>query len=184
MVGAARSRHARPAPGPRSASTASKETHEMSHLLYRVGRLCARRPWAVIGTWLVVSVLVIGASGAFGRELEDSFEAPGVDSHQATELLTAAGSDQAGLTAQLVVTPRDERATFFDSADERAALADLQTGVAALPHVLGTSDPAGMLAAGSEVAVRRGAVSADGRVALVRVRYPVLEKLRADDLEN
>ena len=156
----------------------------MSHLLYRVGRFCARRPWAVIGSWLVVSVLVIGASGAFGRELEDSFEAPGVDSHQATELLTAAGSDQAGLTAQLVVTPRDERATFFDSADERAALANLQTGVAALPHVLGTSDPAGMLAAGSEVAVRRGAVSADGRVALVRIRYPVLEELRADDLEN
>ena len=156
----------------------------MSHLLYRVGRFCARRPWTVIGFWLVVSVLVIGASGAFGRELEDSFEAPGVDSQQATELLTAAGSNQAGLTAQLVVTPRDERATFFDSADERAALANLQAGVAALPHVLGTSDPAGMLAAGSEVAVRRGAVSADGRVALVRIRYPVLEKLRADDLEN
>ena len=52
----------------------------MSHLLYRVGHFCARRPWAVIGSWLVVSVLVIGASGAFGRELEDSFEAPGVDS--------------------------------------------------------------------------------------------------------
>ena len=156
----------------------------MSHLLYRLGRFSARRPFAVIGSWLVVSVLVIGASGAFGRELEDSFEAPGVDSHQATELLTAAGSDQAGLTAQLVVTPRDERATFFDSADERAALADLQTGAAALPHVIGTSDPAGTLAAGSEVAVRRGAVSADGRVALIRIRYPVLEELRADDLEN
>ena len=67
----------------------------MSHLLYRVGRFCARRPWVLIGSWLVVAVLVIGASGAFGRELEDSFEAPGVDSHQATELLTAAGSDQA-----------------------------------------------------------------------------------------
>ena len=62
----------------------------MSHLLYRVGRLCARRPWAVIGSWFVVSVLVIGASGAFGRELEDSFEAPCVDSHQARELLAGA----------------------------------------------------------------------------------------------
>ena len=156
----------------------------MSHLLFRLGRFSARRPFAVIGSWLVVSVLVIGASGAFGKELEDSFEAPGVDSHQASELLTAAGSDQAGLTAQLVVTPRDERATFFGSADARAALADLRTGAAALPHVLGTSDPAGTLAAGSEVAVRRGAVSADGRVAIIRIRYPVLEELRADDLEN
>ncbi len=156
----------------------------MSHLLYRLGRFCARRPFAVIGAWLVVSVLVIGASGAVGRELEDSFEAPGVDSQQATELLTVAGSDQAGLTAQLVLTPRDERATFFGSADERAALAEIQAGAAALPHVLGTSDPAGTLAAGPEVAVRRGEVSADGRVALIRIRYPVLEQLRADDLEN
>ena len=138
----------------------------MSHLLNRLGRFSARRPFAVIGSWLVVSVLVIGAAGAFGRELEDSFEAPGVDSQKATELLTAAGSDQAGLTAQLVVTPRDERATL---ADARAALAEIQAGAAALPHVLGTSDPA---------------VSADGRVAVIRIRYPVLEELRADDLEN
>ncbi len=137
----------------------------MSQLLYRLGRFCARRPLVVIGSWLVVSVLVVGASGAFGRELEDSFDAPGVDSQLATELLTAAGSDQAGLTAQLVVTPRDERATLLGSAE----LAELRTGAAALPHVLGASDPV---------------VSEDGRVAIIRIRYPVLEKLRADDLEN
>ena len=137
----------------------------MSQLLYRLGRFCARRPFVVIGTWLVVSVLVVGASGAFGRELEDSFDAPGVDSQLATELLTTAGSDQAGLTAQLVVTPRDGRATLLGSAE----LAELQTGAAALPHVLGASDPV---------------VSEDGRVAIIRIRYPVLEKLRADDLEN
>ena len=141
----------------------------MSNLLNRLGRFSARRPFAVIGAWLVVSVLVIGASGAFGRELEDSFEAPGVDSHQATELLSAAGSDQAGLTAQLVVTPRDERATFLGSAAEREALEEIRAGAAALPHVLGASAPD---------------VSADGRVARIRLRYPVLEELRADDLEN
>ena len=156
----------------------------MSHLLYRLGRFSARRPWAVIGSWLVVSVLVIGASGAFGRDLEDSFEVPGLDSQQATELLTAARSDQAGLTAQMVVTPRDDHATFFDSADARAALTQVQGGVTALPHVLRTSDPAGALAAGSEAAVRSGTVSRNGRVALVRIQYPVLEELNADDLEN
>lgn len=121
----------------------------MSHRLYRLGRFCARRPWTVIGSWLVVSVLLIGASGVLGRELEDSFEVPGLDSQQATELLTAARSDQAGLTAQLVATPRDDDATFFASADARDALAEVQTGVAALPNVLGMSDPAGALAAGS-----------------------------------
>ena len=87
----------------------------MSQLLYRLGRFAARRPWVVIASWLVVSVVVIGASGTFGRELEDSFQAPGVDSHKATELLSAAGSDQAGLTAQVVLTPRADGATFFDS---------------------------------------------------------------------
>ena len=34
----------------------------MSHALYRLGRLAVRRPWAVIGSWLVVSLLVVGAS--------------------------------------------------------------------------------------------------------------------------
>ncbi len=156
----------------------------MSNLLYRLGRFSARRPWAVIGSWLVVSVLVIGASSSFGQQLEDSFQAPGVDSQKATELLSAAGSDQAGLTAQILVTPRDAHATFFASPDARAALAKVQAGVTALPNVLRTSDPAGALASGREAAVRSRAVSADGRVALVRIHYPVLEELDKGDLEN
>ncbi len=120
----------------------------MSHLLYRLGSFAARRPWAVIGSWLVVSVLVIGASSSVGRVLEDSFQAPGVDSQKATELLSAAGSDQAGLTAQLVVTPREDGATFFDSPGARTALTDVVAGVTALPNVLRTSDPAAAIAAG------------------------------------
>src|SRR4028118_2227443 len=118
MVRAVPPRHARPAPVSSSGASTDRQGRTVkSHRLCRLGRFCARRPYAVIGAWLVGSVLVVGASGAFGRELEDSFEAPGVESHRATELLTSAGSDQAGLTAQLVVTPHDERATFFDSAD-------------------------------------------------------------------
>ena len=80
---------------------------------------------------------------------------PGVDSQQATDLLTAAGSDQAGLTAQVVVTPRDEQVTFFNSADARAALAQVQSAAAELPQVLGTSDPAGTPTAGPQRPCRR-----------------------------
>ena len=133
-------------------------------MLYRLGRFSARRPWTVIGAWLVVSVLVIGAAGAVGRELEDSFEVPGVDSQRATELLERAGSDQAGLTAQLVLTPRAAR---FDSPAAREALARVRERVAALPNVLGTSAPA---------------VSESGRVARIEVRYPVLADVTAADL--
>ena len=114
----------------------------MSHALYRLGRFAARRPWTVVGSWLVVSVLVLGASSAFGEKLEDSFGAPGLDSQQATDLLSRAGSDRAGLTAQVVLTPRDADATFFDSAEARDALAQVQAAVVALPHVLSAGDPA------------------------------------------
>jgi len=149
-----------------------------------MGRFAARRPWTVIGSWLVVSVLVIAASGAFGKPLEDSFAVPGLDSQQATDLLTTARSDQAGLTAHVVLIPLDDRATFFDSADARAALSRVQTAAGALPDVLGTSDPAGALAGGREAAAASGAVSPDGRIALIRIRYPVLEELDVGALEN
>ena len=156
----------------------------MSHLLYRLGRFAARRPWVVIGAWLVVSVLVMRASGAFGKELEDKFEVPGLDSQEAIDLLTAAESDRAGLTARVVLTPLDNGVTFFDSAEARAALAEVQAAVADLPNVLGTTDPAGALASGPEAAAMSGVVSPDGLVALIRVQYPVIDELTAGDLEN
>jgi putative drug exporter of the RND superfamily len=156
----------------------------MSHALYRLGRFAARRPWVVIGAWLVVSVVVIAASGAFGRELEAEGSVPGLDSQEAVDLLSAAESDTAGLTAQVVMTPLDDSMTFFESADARAALSEVQAGVAALPNVLGTSDPAGALGKGPEAAARSGSVSSDGRIALIRVQYPVIEELSLGDLEN
>ncbi len=133
----------------------------MSPLLHRLGRFSARRPWTVIGSWLLVSALVIVASGAFGRELEDSFDAPGVDSAKATALLTKAGSDQAGLTAQMVVTPRDGTLPS-------AALEDLRARAADLPHVVGVGEPE---------------ISPDGRVALLTLQYPPLAQVRPGDLE-
>ena len=94
------------------------------------------------------------ASGAFGRELEAGGSVPGLDSQKATDLLTAAQSDTAGLTAQVVVTPLDDGATFFDSADAQDALAEVQTAIADLPNVLGTSGPAAVLAEGAKAATR------------------------------
>jgi len=157
---------------------------QMSHALYRLGRFAARRPWAVLAAWVVVAVIVVGSSAAFGNKLEDSFQAPGLDSTVATDLLTRAASDSAGPTAQVVVTPRE--GTFFGSsgAAARAELATLQATVRALPHVVGTSDPAGALAAGDASAVESGAVSADGTVALIRVQYAVLDQLTVADLDR
>ncbi|MFI6826530.1 MMPL family transporter [Kribbella sp. NPDC050241] len=136
--------------------------------LYRLGRYAARRPWVVIGAWLVVAALVVAASGAFGKKLEESFGAPGVDSQSATDLLSAAGADQAGLTAQVVVTPRDQNATLT-SPELRTALTQVRSTAAGLPQVLRVGDPV---------------ISHDGRVGLIRLQYPVLDKLEPSDLDN
>ncbi|MBO9554711.1 MMPL family transporter [Cellulomonas sp.] len=156
----------------------------LSHALSRLGRTAARHRWTVIGAWLVLAVVVVGLSNAYGSTLQDSFRVPDLDSQKANDLLAATGSHQAGLTAQVVVTPADAGATFADDPAARAALADLEQSVARLPHVLGTTDPAGALADDAPPGSSAGVVSPDGRVALVRVQYPLLEDLSAADLDR
>jgi len=95
----------------------------ISNALYRLGRFAARRPWTVIGSWLVLFVLVVGAGATVGQQLDDSFGAPGLDSQEATDLLTDAGAGAAGITAQVVLTPRDGSATFPGSPELQAELA-------------------------------------------------------------
>ncbi|HWJ84804.1 MAG TPA: MMPL family transporter, partial [Cellulomonas sp.] len=139
----------------------------LSQTLYRLGRLAARRPWAVIASWLVLAALVVGASSAFGAKLEDSFRVPGLDSQRANDLLEAAGSGQAGITAQVVATPAGD-GTFADDPTAQAAREGLEADVRNLPHVLGTTDE----------------LSPDGRVALIRVQYPALDELSSADLDR
>ena len=102
----------------------------------------------------------------------------------AVDLLSEAGSERAGLTARVVATPEEEGVTFFESAEARAALADVQAAVSSLTNVIGSNDPSGELASGTDVAVAGGSVSPDGRVALVSLQYPVMEDLSRDDLEE
>ena len=156
----------------------------MSRALERLGRFAARHPWSVIGTWVTLCLLVVSASAAFGRQLEDPFEAPGLDSQQASELLARADSPAMGLGADVVLTPRDRGVTFFDSAAARSDVARVQAALAGLPKVRATGDPAGALHDGRRAAVASGTVSSDGRVALIRVHYPDRKDLSAGDLTN
>ncbi len=154
----------------------------MSSVLHRIGRFSASRPLVVIAAWVAIAIVVVVAAATVGGELEDSFEVPGLDSQVAVDLLSEAQSDQAGLTARLVATPAEDGATFFESVTAREELAAVQRTVEALPSVLATSDLAGSLAAGADEAVASGAVSADGRIALITIQYPVLEELDKGDL--
>ncbi|MCX5380333.1 MMPL family transporter [Streptomyces sp. NBC_00091] len=155
----------------------------LSKALLRLGASAARHPWRVIAAWLIAATLAVLAAVAFGGRTADSLTAPGLDSQRAAELIERAGTGQEGMTAQVVVTPLDDGATFFDDDSARTALTRLQTEVKRLPHVLGTSDPAGALDTGGDTAVRGGLVSADGRIAVVRVQYPDQSRLSAEDLD-
>ncbi|MFE5620715.1 MMPL family transporter [Streptomyces virginiae] len=154
----------------------------LSKALLRLGAGAARHPWRVIAVWLIAATLAVLAAVAFGGRTADSMTAPGLDSGRAAELIRRAGTGQEGMTAQVVVTPLDDGATFFGDAGARTALTRLQTEVKRLPHVLGTSEPAAALDAGGDTAVRGGLVSADGRIAVVRVQYPDQSRLSAEDL--
>jgi RND superfamily putative drug exporter len=130
----------------------------MSNLLYRLGRSAATRPWVAIGAWVVLALVVIASSVAFGRDLEESFEAPGLDSYQAAELLAEAQADEGGVTAHVVL----------EDQDAEAQLAPVEAALEELPRVLSTTST----------------VSPDGAIALVRVQYPAIEHLDASDLDN
>lgn len=128
----------------------------LSKSLARLGGSAARHPFRVIAAWLLAAALAIIAAIAFGGRNADSMTAPGLDSGQAAELIERAGTGQEGMTAQVVVTPADS-----------TALARLHAELRQLPHVLGTSE----------------LVSADGRIAVVRVQYPDQSQLSTVDLD-
>ena len=154
----------------------------LSKALFRLGTGAACHPWRVIAAWLLAALAALLAALAFGGPTADAITAPGLDSGQAAQLLQRAGTGQQGVTAQVVVTPIDAGTTFFDHGAPRTALARLQTELRRLPHVLGTSDPVGALDQGGDTAVRGGLVSADGRIAVIRVQYPDQDRLSARDL--
>ncbi len=131
-------------------------------------------------------LLVVTSSAAFGRELDDPFEAPGLDSHRASRAAGQGGLRRRWGSARTSCSrPRDRRGDLLRL--PRGAVPtsrEVQDAVAALPKVLATSDPAGALRAGRQAAVESGVVSPDGQVALIRVQYPERKDLAASDLDE
>ncbi len=151
----------------------------MSDFLYRLGRLAARRPWRFIGAWLLLAVTVLAMSAVAGRELTDSFDVPGLDSQEAVDLLTRAGSDQAGLSAQVVVTPLDAGTGFLEPGRAQLGLIELRDELTSLSGAIDVSDPVGAVAAGVS---GPDSVSSDGRVAIIGIQYPGGDGVGPDDL--
>ena len=149
----------------------------MSRALERLGRFAARRPWVVIGAWVsglrrrrdLRGRLRPGPRGPV-RGARARLPARHRAAGEGRRRRDGPRRGRRPHAARLVGEPLRLRRA-------RADVAQVQDAVAALPHVLGTSDPAGALDEGRQAAVDSGVVSPDGGVALVRVQYPERQDL-------
>src|SRR5688500_11238536 len=104
----------------------------MSTLLFRTGAFAARRPWRVIGAWIVATVAAVVLAAASGGHLQDDYTMPGTDSQRATDLLRERFPAQTGATARVVV--HTENGTVA-----AAPLAAVRDRIAGLEHVQGVA---------------------------------------------
>ena len=130
----------------------------MSQLLYRLGRLAARRRWRMVAAWVGIAAAVIALGQTAGASFTNDYRVPGVESQRAPDLLLRSFPAMAGADATVVFhaqrgTVRDPRA----KAGIAAALAELRRQ----PHVVEVDDP---------LDPRAGTVSPDGSVAFATVR--------------
>lgn len=121
----------------------------MEQLTRRLGDLSARKPWATIGAWAVLTALLIALSGAAGGTLSDDFSARGTDSARAQDLLKQSFPEAAGgIGVAVFAAPPGQR---LDG--QRAAIATALSKLAAAEHVASVSDP-----------FATGRISKDGRI--------------------
>ena len=126
--------------------------------LARMVRACADHPWRTMSAWLVVIVLVVGASNAFGGKLINQFVVPGSDAQNAVDLLEERFPERAGDSTQIVFHSEDG----FESAAARQDIAAAAEAAMGVPGVIGAGDP---------YSGQAGAISEDGTIAFVDVQF-------------
>ncbi|MER7129960.1 MMPL family transporter [Streptosporangium saharense] len=126
----------------------------MAAVLYRLGRFSFRRRGRVLAAWLILLALLGGAAAAFSGPTTDNFTMPGTESQRALDSLRRQFPQAGGTTGTIVVAaPQGGKL-------DPAAVAPIVREAAAVPGVLAALDP-----------FQVGAVSPDGRHALVQVQF-------------
>jgi len=107
-----------------------------------LSRWAVRRPWAAIGAWFVLVLVVVVLGKGYGGTLNDSFSLPDTESTHAQALLVsmpgASGSAATANTANVVWSPQSGQVTDPAVA---AAVVPLLTRVSALPGVACVTNP-------------------------------------------
>ncbi|WP_169946397.1 MMPL family transporter [Microbispora sp. H11081] len=126
----------------------------MATLLYRLGRFSFRRRGRVTAVWLLLLAVLGLAAAAFQGPTSDKFAMPGTESQRALDALAKEFPQASGVTGTIVVAaPQGGKL-------DPAAVAPVVKEAAAIPGVVAAMDP-----------FRSGAVSQDGRYALIQVQF-------------
>ncbi|MFE5664127.1 MMPL family transporter [Streptomyces niveus] len=126
----------------------------MASLLYRLGRFSFRRRKRVVAVWLLLLVVLGGAAATLMGPTSDKFTMPGTESQRALDSLQEQFPQASGTTGTIVIAA-PEGAKL-----DKAAVAPVVRDAAAVDGVVGAVDP-----------FQAGAVSEDGRYALVQVQF-------------
>jgi RND superfamily putative drug exporter len=110
----------------------------MAELLYRLGRLSARRAWLVIVSWLAVLGLAVGGFAVFGGALSSTFSIPGTETERVSAELSDRLSDVSGASATVVFSSDD--GTAF-SAGQESEITDALSALTPVDSVSGVIDP-------------------------------------------
>lgn len=130
----------------------------MSHWLYRIGALVARRRWLVLAAWLLVALTVgLASRSGLGGTVEN-YDVPGVESQRAAELLQTRFPERSGATATVVFQTSAGAVT-----DPRASagIAATIARVRKLDDVIAVTDPL----------ANPRSISPDGTTAFASVQY-------------
>ncbi|MGZ4430801.1 MAG: MMPL family transporter [Gaiellales bacterium] len=99
-----------------------EEERHIAHAggLARLAGHCARHPWRVIVTWLLVFIALGGLNAAYHGHLINDFNVPGTDFQKATDLINAKFGGQRGAALRVVLAaPPGQR---LDTSPRRAAV--------------------------------------------------------------
>ncbi|GAB3467937.1 MMPL family transporter [Actinophytocola sediminis] len=132
----------------------------MATFLYRLGRASFRRRWLVTGIWTVLLIVFgIGAVGLSGQ-LSNAVSIPGTEAQRAIDHLksTFPEAGVGGATGRVAIAA-PEGQTLAEPANQ-VAVGKVVAALGDAPEVTQVADP-----------FQTGAISPDGRVALVQVGY-------------
>jgi len=129
---------------------------------------CARHPWRVISTWLLIFVALGGLNAAFHGSLINDFNIPGSDVQKATDLINAKFGGQKGAALRVVIAaPPGQR---LDTPQGKAAVAQMLTAGKASERSV-DDNPKDVSAVTNPLASGSHQLSKSGRIAFFDVQY-------------